>query len=168
MSLMWPGPIPEEAYQVYVDAWHRHADEPVRPNGPGDEPRVGTALFFAIAHDEAAAKEAAARGWKGLMRRIVAVHDLDRLALSAEEAEAALSPLARAGQALLSPGGDAILDQLTAMSGTPDHVAGALKEVLAQGRSDYLVLQVPTGDMTFEEARLTLRLFIDEVMPQLV
>lgn len=168
MSLMWPGPVPEEAYQAYVDAWHEHADDPVRADVPGAEPRVGTALLFAVSHDEAEARDAAARAWKGLMRRILAVHDLDRLALSAEEAEAALNPLARAGQALLDPGGEAILDQLTAMSGTPDHVTGVLKEVLAQGRSDYLVLQVPTGDMTFEEARQTLRLFIDEVMPQLV
>lgn len=168
MSLMWPGPIPEEAYQTYVEAWHEHADDPVRADLPGAEPRVGTALLFAISHDEAEAKDAAGRGWKGLMRRILAVHDLDRLALSAEEAEAALNPLARAGQALLSPGGEAALEHLTALSGTPSHVAGALKGLLAQGRSDYLVLQIPTGDMTFAEARQTLRLFIDEVMPQLV
>jgi hypothetical protein len=29
------------------------------------------------------------------------------------------------------------------------------------------VLQLPTGDMTFEEARRTLELFITEVKPQL-
>ncbi len=39
---------------------------------------------------------------------------------------------------------------------------------MADGRCDYLVLQLPTGDMTFEEAKGSLQLFIDEVMPDFV
>jgi alkanesulfonate monooxygenase SsuD/methylene tetrahydromethanopterin reductase-like flavin-dependent oxidoreductase (luciferase family) len=56
---------------------------------------------------------------------------------------------------------------LTANSGTPEQVIERLTEYFAEGRSDYLVLQVPTGDMTFEEAKASLELFIDKVMPAL-
>jgi hypothetical protein len=78
---------------------------------------------------------------RGLFRRIVEVHKLDRLAL--DEAEAAINPQARA-----------------ALAHIDQHVA--------DGRCDYLVLQLPTGDMTLEEARGSLQLFIDEVMPGFV
>ena len=39
---------------------------------------------------------------------------------------------------------------------------------MAEGMCEYIVLQVPTGDMTFAEARRSLELFTDRVMPALV
>ena len=33
--------------------------------------------------------------------------------------------------------------------------------------TDHIVLQIPTGDMTFEEARKTMDLFCSEVKPDL-
>jgi len=168
LNLMWPGPIPQEAYDVYVQTWHEHAGDPVRANRPGDVPRVGIVEMIVVSHDEREAKDIAARGWKGLMRRIVDTHVLDRLALDEDQAEAALNPLARGAFALTAPGGDALLPELTVSSGTPEHVRSVVEGYAAEGRSDYLVLQLPTGDMTFEEATRSLRLFIDEVMPHFV
>ena len=168
MNLMWPGPIPSEAYEVYVQNWNDLAGGPVRADAPGARPRVGIVELIVVSHDEDEAKDIAARGWKGLMRRIVEVHKLDRLALDEVEAEAALNPLARGAMALTGPGGDALLPEFTASSGTPAHVRAVLEQYVADGRCDYLVLQLPTGDMTFDEAMKSLRLFVDEVMPAFV
>ena len=167
MNLLWPGAITPEAHALYVETWHAHAGSAVRADAPGAKPRVGSTELLAVAHDEAEAKAIAARGWKGLMRRIMQVHANDRLALSEEQAEAAMNPLARGAQALMAPGGDAMLPMLTANSGTPDQVRERLQAYLATGLCDYVVLQLPTGDMTFEESKRSLRLFIDEVMPAL-
>ena len=70
--------------------------------------------------------------------------------------------------AIMAPGGEAILDEITQNSGTASQVRDHLVETYADGRTDYLVLQLPTGDMTFDEAKRTLEVFIDEVMPALV
>ena len=78
-----------------------------------------------------------------------------------------MNPLARGAQALMAPGGDALLPMLTANSGTPAQVRERLQQYLATGLCDYIVLQLPTGDMTFEESQQSLRLFIAEVMPAL-
>ena len=168
LNLIWPGPIPQEAYDLYVATWNEHAGDPVRADLPGARPRVGTTMLLGIADTEAEGKAIAARGYKGLMRRVVHVHTLDTLALDPFQAEAALNPLARGAQALMAPGGDAMLPELTRHSGTPAQVRDHLQEAFADGRSDYLVLQLPTGDMTYAESKRTLELFIDEVMPALV
>ena len=87
LNLMWPGPIPQEAYDVYVQNWNEFAGAPVRADRPGDQPRVGVVDLIAVSHDEAEAKAIVARGWKGLFRRLVHVHELDRLALDEAEAK---------------------------------------------------------------------------------
>lgn len=167
LNLMWPGAITPEAHAAYHEAWARHSGDAVRADAPGARPRVGSTELLAIAHDEAEAKAIAARGWKGLMRRIVQVHANDRLALDEQQAEAAMNPLARGAAALMAPGGDALLPTLTANSGTPAQVRERLRAYANTGLCDTLVLQLPTGDMAFEESRRTLQLFIDEVMPAL-
>ena len=167
LNLMWPGPIPDEAYELYLKNWYDNIDGPIRADLPGATPRVGCTELLAIHEDEATAKEIAGRGWKGLMRRIVHVHTFDALALGEEGAEAALNPLARGAQAISGPDGDALLPALVANSGTPEQVRERMKSYISEGKSDYIVLQLPTGDMTFEESRRTLELFISEVKPAL-
>ncbi len=165
LSLLWPGPIPADAYELYVKTWEDNAGGPVRAEAPGAKPRVGTTMMMIVDESEAKAKEIAGRGWMGLARRINHVHTFDRLRLDEAQAAAALNPLAHACQALTAPGGEAMLPVLTATSGTPEQVREMLAGVLAEGTSDYVVLQLPTGDMTFEEGKRSLQLFIDEVMP---
>jgi alkanesulfonate monooxygenase SsuD/methylene tetrahydromethanopterin reductase-like flavin-dependent oxidoreductase (luciferase family) len=168
-GLVWPGPIPDEAYDVYVSTWEQYKDDPVRADKPGDRPRVGLTMLIGIGADEAEGKAIAARGFRGLMRRIVEVHTFDRLVLDEHDAEAALNPLARGAQALVAPGGEAaLMPMLTAHSGTASQVTDHLQELFADGRSDYLILQLPTGDMTVAESRATLETFIDKVAPALV
>jgi alkanesulfonate monooxygenase SsuD/methylene tetrahydromethanopterin reductase-like flavin-dependent oxidoreductase (luciferase family) len=165
LNLLWPGPIPQEAFDLYIETWHANVGGEIRAEAPGAQPRVGTCELLVVHEDEATAKEIAARGWKGLMRRIVQVHTFDRMVLDEFQAEAALNPLGRGAQALMAPGGDAMLPMLTANSGTPEQVIDRLAEYFAEGRSDYLVIQLPTGDITFAEAKSSLELFIDHVMP---
>ena len=39
--------------------------------------------------------------------------------------------------------------------------------LLDDGMADYICFMMPTGDMTFDEAKRTLELFITDVQPQL-
>jgi alkanesulfonate monooxygenase SsuD/methylene tetrahydromethanopterin reductase-like flavin-dependent oxidoreductase (luciferase family) len=159
MKLMFPGPIPQDAYDLYVETWHAHRDDPVRFDGPADRPTVGSTMVMAIDRDEATARDTMTRAINGLTRRTHAVHRWDAEVLGDEAAEAALIPLQR------------ILSRKEAMIesgyGTPAKVTDRLGEVVADGRVDHFVIQVPTGDMTLDEAKQTLDLFCSEVQPVL-
>jgi alkanesulfonate monooxygenase SsuD/methylene tetrahydromethanopterin reductase-like flavin-dependent oxidoreductase (luciferase family) len=165
LSLVWPGPIPQDAYDLYVNTWNQYKGSAIRADGPDDMPRVGTSELLGISHDETEAKAVAARGYKGLFRRIANVHTFDSMVLDEFQAEAALNPLARGAQALSAPGGDAMLPDLTQKSGTPAQVAEHIQQIVDDGRSEYIILQLPTGDMTFKEAMSSLELFITDVIP---
>ena len=45
------------------------------------------------------------------------------------------------------------MPMLTAGSGTVAQVTDVLQAMLADGRTDYVILQLPTGDMTYAESR---------------
>ncbi|MDH4144156.1 MAG: LLM class flavin-dependent oxidoreductase [Acidimicrobiia bacterium] len=167
LGLMWPGPISEADHRRYVDAWHAHAGSDVRADRPGDRPRVGTVEMAIVAETEKEAKAIAARGWKGLMRRIVHVHTFDALALGEAGAREALNPRAERAKAMVEADDDAAFEALAVGAGTPEQVRDRLAAYLERGLSDYIVLQLPTGDMTFEESRRSLQLFVDEVAPAL-
>lgn len=167
LNLMWPGQIPQRAHDVYVDAWHQHAGYGVRADRAGDRPRVGTVELIVVAETEAEAKAIAARGHRGLLRRIVHVHTFDAMALGPEGAAAALTEPAKRAHVLVERDDASSYEAMAVAAGTPDQVRNRLGDYLATGLSDYLVLQVPTGDMTFEETTRSLQLFIDEVMPAL-
>ena len=49
----------------------------------------------------------------------------------------------------------------------PEQIAERFAGVLEPGYVDHIALQVPTGDMTYDEARRTVDLFGAEVMPVL-
>jgi alkanesulfonate monooxygenase SsuD/methylene tetrahydromethanopterin reductase-like flavin-dependent oxidoreductase (luciferase family) len=52
-------------------------------------------------------------------------------------------------------------------AGTPGQIAERIAALLDDGMADYICFMMPTGDMTFDEAKRTLELFITEVQPQL-
>ena len=166
MSLMWPGPIPEAAYDAYLAAWDRHRNDEVRFDAPGASPRVGTALGLVVAETETAARDIAARGAMGLARRVLQVHAFDSMVLGEEGAEAALNPIALASRDLLRAGGGELLEARLGGAGTVEYVTDLLGNFFEAGRSDYVMLQLPTGDQTFNEAKSSLELFIADVMPR--
>jgi alkanesulfonate monooxygenase SsuD/methylene tetrahydromethanopterin reductase-like flavin-dependent oxidoreductase (luciferase family) len=159
MSLMWPGPIDQAAYDLYVETWHKHRGDTLRVEGPDARPRVGCTMILAIAPTEREALDIARRGMDGLVRRAEYVHRNDHLVLPADECETALGPL----RAILAH----IEDAVAAGAGTAAQIAERFAAMLEPGLIEYVVLQLPTGDMTFDEAKRTVELFATEVKPQL-
>ncbi len=48
MNLMWPGPIDQDSYDVYVETWNAHKGDTHRVDGPNSKPRVGCTMLLAI------------------------------------------------------------------------------------------------------------------------
>jgi alkanesulfonate monooxygenase SsuD/methylene tetrahydromethanopterin reductase-like flavin-dependent oxidoreductase (luciferase family) len=159
LNLMWPGPISEEAHALYVETWHDHRGDDVRMEAPGAAPKVACTMMLAIADTEGEALDVADRGMKGLVRRTHGVHRWDVEVLGDAAADAALGPLRR----ILSH----IDEAITAGAGTPEQIRDRFAGILESGLTDHIVLQIPVGDMTFDEARRTMDLFCSEVKPEL-
>jgi alkanesulfonate monooxygenase SsuD/methylene tetrahydromethanopterin reductase-like flavin-dependent oxidoreductase (luciferase family) len=159
MSLMWPGKIDEAAYEKYLAAWNDHKGDSIRMDGPDDTPRVGYSMLLAIAPTDAEARAIAERGMEGLVRRTRESHRFDHLVLPPEECEAAQEPL----RAII-----ANMDVAVEFgAGTPERIAERMAILLEDGMADYICLMFPAGDMTIDESRRTLELFVTEVQPQL-
>ena len=158
-NLMWPGPIDPQTYAVYVDSWNAHAGDELRFEAPGAEPRVGCTMLLAIDADESRALEVAERSMKGLMRRTHGVHQWDVEVLGEEGADAALGPL----RGILSH----IDDAIKAGAGSAERIRDRFSEILEAGLTEHIVLQIPVGDMTFEEAKQTMDVFCSDVKPAL-
>jgi alkanesulfonate monooxygenase SsuD/methylene tetrahydromethanopterin reductase-like flavin-dependent oxidoreductase (luciferase family) len=159
MSLMWPGPIDRKTHDLYVENWNEHRGGTLRVDGPDSRPRVACTMILAIAPTEGEALAIARRGMDGLVRRAEAVHANDRLIMSPEDCEKALGPL----RAILAH----VEDAIAAGSGTVEQITERFAAMLEPGLIEHVALQLPTGDMTFEEARRTFELFAADVKPQL-
>lgn len=159
MSLMWPGKINEEGYEQYLQAWRDHEGGEIRLEGPDGKPRVGYSMLLAIAPTEDEAQDIARRGMEGLVRRTRNAHRFDHLVASEEECYVAQGPL-RAIHANME-----LAIQFGA--GTPAQIAERVAALLDDGMADYICFMFPTGDMTYDEAKRTLELFVTEVMPEL-
>ncbi len=159
MSLMCAGPVPQGTYDAYVESWEQHKGGTLRLDGPDSRPHVGSAMIVAIAPTEKEALAISRRGVDGLMRRTKHVHTYDRLVLSEAECEQAIKPLHH----ILA----SIEEAIAAGAGVPDQITERFAGVLESGYVDHIALQVPTGDMTYDEARRTVDLFGAEVMPAL-
>jgi hypothetical protein len=156
---MWPGPVPREVFDLYSESWYAHVDDDVRLDAPGASPRVGCTMLIAIAEDESEALDVATRGMNGLVRRTHAVHRWDVELLGDEGADAALGPLRK----ILG----SIDNAIQFGAGTAEQIRDRFAELLAEGLTNYIVLQIPTGDMTFDEAKRTLDVFCTKVKPDL-
>ena len=159
LRLMFPGPISQEAYDLYVETWDKHKHDSVRFDGPDDKPTVGSTMVVAIDRDESVAREVITRGMNGLMRRTHAIHRWDAEVLGEQGADAAMEPLRRITKHI-----DAAIE---AGHGTPGKLVDTFGFMLADGLIDHIVLQTPTGDITMDEAKSTLELFFSEVQPAL-
>ena len=116
-------------------------------------------MVLAIAPTEDEALDISRRGMEGLLRRAHNVHKHDHLVLPPEECEAALGPLKH----ILEHYEDA----LRAGAGTSGQIAERLGAFLEPGLIDHVAFQIPTGDMTLDEAKRTIDVFVTEVKPKL-
>ena len=159
MSLMCAGGVPQSTYDAYVENWERHRADTLRLDGPDSRPRVGLTLILAIAPSEKEALAISRRGVDGLVRRTKAVHTRDHLILS--EADCETSDRAAQGHPRPHRGdGDRRRRRARADRRAPRRRA-------RDGLVDHIAIQVPTGDMTYDEARRTVELFAAEVKPVL-
>jgi alkanesulfonate monooxygenase SsuD/methylene tetrahydromethanopterin reductase-like flavin-dependent oxidoreductase (luciferase family) len=159
MNLMWPGPIDQESYDVYVETWNAHKGDTHRVDGPKSAPRVGCTMVLAIAPTEDEALGIVRRGMDGLMRRTHNVHKFDHLVLPDDECDAALEPLRRITAHIEAA--------INAGAGTAEQIKDRFAAILEPGLTDYIVLQLPTGDMTLDEAKHTMDVFCSDVKPAL-
>ncbi len=160
LNLMWPGPVSQEVYDLYAETWYAHKGDDVRLDGPDSAPRVACTMVVAIDENEDKALEISSRGMKGLMRRTHGVHKWDADVLGEEAADAALGPLRRITAH--------IDDAIRAGAGTASQIRDRFAGILDAGLTDYIVLQIPTGDMTFDEAKRTMDAFCTDVKPELI
>ena len=159
MNPMWPGPIDQNAHDLYVETWNAHKGDTHRVDGPDSKPRVGCTMLLAIAPTENEALDIARRSMGVLIRRTHNVHKFDPLVLSDDECMAALEPLHR----ILSHMEEAIHGG----AGTAEQIKDRFAAMLAPGLTDYIVLQLPVGDMTLHEAKRTMEIFCTDVKPAL-
>ena len=151
------GPIDQQTYDVYVEAWNEHKGDALRVDGPNSRPRVGCTMIVAIAPTEDEALDIARRAMEGSSGapRPSTERPSDHVPEDCEGARrrcARSSPTSRAR----SP-----------RAGTTEQIAERFAAILEPGLIDHVELQLPTGDMTFDEARRTFELFAAEVKPQL-
>lgn len=116
-------------------------------------------MVLAIAENEKLALDVNERGLRGLMRRTHNVHQWDAEVLGEDAADAALGPLRR----IMSH----IDGAIAAGAGTSEQICDRFAGILDAGFTDHIVLQIPTGDMTFDEAKRTMDLFCSDVKPEL-
>ena len=159
MSLMWPGKIDEAAYELYLETWHDHKGESMRFDGPDASLGSATACCSRSPRPSRRPRTWLGAGWKVSSAGPRHAHRLDHLKVSEDECYAAQGPL-RAIHANMD-----IAIQFGA--GTPGQIAERVAALLDDGMADYICFMMPTGDMTFDEAKRTLELFITEVQPQL-
>ncbi|HSB87203.1 MAG TPA: hypothetical protein VLD86_12875, partial [Ilumatobacteraceae bacterium] len=152
-------PVDKETYDIYVETWNAHKGDTHRVDGPNSVPRVGCTMVLAIAPTEDEALSIVRRGMDGLVRRAHNVHKHDHLVLPDDECEAALMPLRR----IIAH----IEDAIHAGAGTAEQIKDRFAAILEPGLTDYIVLQLPTGDMTLEEAKRTMDVFCSDVKPAL-
>ena len=159
MSLMCAGGVSQSTYDTYVENWERHRGDALRLDGPHSRPRIGCTLIVAIAPTEREALAISRRGVDGLIRSTRKIHSYDHLVLSQADCARAIAPL----EAILA----GIERTVAAGAGVPEQILERFSALLETGLVDHISLQVPTGDMTYDEARRTVELFATEVKPEL-
>ena len=115
-------------------------------------------MLLAIADNETTALDVAERGMKGLIRRTHGVH------LGTSRCSARTPPTPRSGR---YAGSCPTSTTRSGRAGSPEQIRDRFAEILDAGRTDHIVLQIPTGDMTFDEAKRTMDLFCSDVKPEL-
>jgi len=148
--------------QRYLTAWESNKDELGRVDAPGQRPLIGNAEVVAIADSAESAREIVMRAQSGLGRRIRQAHEYDQRVIPPDELEAAL------GTRRFLQGrrpGDAAVPGPQVPAGTVEMVRENYLAYAEEGNCDYVLLQLPTGDMTHLEAMHTLERFCEEVLP---
>jgi alkanesulfonate monooxygenase SsuD/methylene tetrahydromethanopterin reductase-like flavin-dependent oxidoreductase (luciferase family) len=143
----------------YDELWEEGRDAPGRLNPHVAEPKVGSSQYLCIAETDAEAFRIADRAMGVLGAMVQRSSGPVPPHLSGVSGPAEFSP----SQNHEYPGQEGH----RFVSGSPETVRDYYLEYVEEGNVNYVVVNLPYGDMTIDEARQTLELFADEVLPAL-
>jgi alkanesulfonate monooxygenase SsuD/methylene tetrahydromethanopterin reductase-like flavin-dependent oxidoreductase (luciferase family) len=157
MNFVFGAPITAELRARYDELWAEGRRAPAPLNPHVTEPLVGSSHFLCIADTDEEARaigERALRVLGGFLARSIGREPPHLQDPSRPEPP---TPLVKAIQAG-GPGG-------VLVCGTAETVRDFFVRYAAEGHANYIVVNVPFGDMTHAEAERTLDAFVAEVMP---
>ncbi len=151
------GRITRELRERYDELWEESRDDPGRLNPHVTEPKLGSTQFLCIAETDEEARRIAERAigvLGGFIRKS------DGTLPPHLQGPNVVGPYAPAKN-VDYPGQEGH----KLIHGSPDTVRDYYVQYVSEGNVNYIVIGMPFGDMTMEEANRSLDLFIGEVMP---
>jgi alkanesulfonate monooxygenase SsuD/methylene tetrahydromethanopterin reductase-like flavin-dependent oxidoreductase (luciferase family) len=157
LNFIFGAPIDADLRRRYDELWAAGRDDPERLNPHVDAPLVGSSQYLCIAKTDAEARRIGERALGVLGRFLGRSLGHEPPHLQDPDRPMPPTPLVKAIQA---GGTGGVL-----VCGSPQTVREHYVRYAAEGNANYIVINVPFGDMTPAEAEYTLDAFIAEVMP---
>jgi alkanesulfonate monooxygenase SsuD/methylene tetrahydromethanopterin reductase-like flavin-dependent oxidoreductase (luciferase family) len=149
-------PVTAEMRRRYDELWAETRRSPNHLNPHVDEPLVGSSQFVCIADTDQDARRTGERALGVLARFLARSIGREPPHLQDPDRPEPPTPLVKAIQSR-APG--------VLLCGTAETVRDHYVRYAAEGGANYIVVNVPFGDMSHAEAERTLDAFIAEVMP---
>jgi alkanesulfonate monooxygenase SsuD/methylene tetrahydromethanopterin reductase-like flavin-dependent oxidoreductase (luciferase family) len=157
LNFVYGAPIDAGMRARYEELWTAGRSDPERLNPHVAEPKVGSSHYLCIADSDEEARRIGERALRVLGAFLGRSVGREPPHLQDPDRPEPPTPLVRAIQSG-GPGG-------VLVCGSPSTVRDHFVRYAAEGNANYLVVNVPFGDMTLAEAERTLDAFIGEVMP---
>jgi alkanesulfonate monooxygenase SsuD/methylene tetrahydromethanopterin reductase-like flavin-dependent oxidoreductase (luciferase family) len=149
-------PVTAEMRRRYDELWAESRRAPDRLNPHVSEPVVASSQYVCIADTDEEARRIGERALRVLGAFLGRSVGREPPHLQDPDRPEPPTPLVKAVQSR-APG--------VLVCGTPDTVREWFLRYAAEGNANYIVVNVPFGDMTHAEAERTLDAFVAEVMP---
>jgi alkanesulfonate monooxygenase SsuD/methylene tetrahydromethanopterin reductase-like flavin-dependent oxidoreductase (luciferase family) len=157
LNFVFGAPIDAGMRARYEELWTEGRRDPERLNPHVAEPKVGSSHYLCIADTDEEARRIGERALRVLGEFLGRSIGREPPHLQDPDRPEPPTPLVRAIQ---SGGAGGVL-----VCGSPATVRDHFVRYAAEGNANYIVVNVPFGDMTRAEAERTLDAFIGEVMP---
>ena len=157
LHFVFGAPISADVRRRYDELWEEGRRDPHRLNPHVTEPLIGSSQYLCIADTDEEARRIGERALAVLGAFLGRSVGREPPHLQDPDRPEPPTPLVKAIQAG-GPGG-------VLVSGSVETVRDYYVRYAAEGHANYIVINVPFGDMTPEEANRTLDAFIAEVMP---
>jgi alkanesulfonate monooxygenase SsuD/methylene tetrahydromethanopterin reductase-like flavin-dependent oxidoreductase (luciferase family) len=157
LHFVFGAPVTAELRGRYDELFAASRDDPDRLNPHVTEPKIGSSQYLCIAGTDEEARRIGERALAVLGRFLGRSVGREPPHLQDPDRPAPPTPLVKAIQ---GGGAGGVL-----VCGTAATVRDYYVRYAAEGNANYIVINVPFGDMTYAEAEHTLDAFIDEVLP---
>ncbi len=156
--VIFPTALPEDLRARYDELRAASGDEPNRQSPLATEPKIAQSQSLVIARTDEEAERIGRRAWSNYIEVMQRARGEVPPHLQTQVPEFD-NPFAK--QMLL---GDPI-EKAMLVTGTVDKVRDYYVDCAKRGTSNYFMLMIPFGDMSFDEASYTLEAFATEVIP---